>query len=131
MDSHNNQIDKAALCELIRSAREDVGMSLDELSATSGVWKTGLKRLEAGDPRTTISTIETCMVALEARGVRFLYGGEVTDPSYTVPGMKVRRPSHPRKGLPRREDKPSYLPPGWQGRYERTPWGLRIVHGSQ
>jgi len=106
-------------------------MSLEELSATSGVWRTGLKRLEAGDPRTTISTIETCMVALEAKGVRFRYGGEVTDPSYTVPGMKVRRPSRPRNGRSRGEVKPSFLPPGWKGRYERTPWGLRILHGSQ
>lgn len=104
-------------------------MSLDDLAGAAGLRPHVVRRMEQGDPRTTIRTVESCLVALEARGVRFRYGGEVTKPSYTVTGMKVRRPSRSRKIQGNSQEKPSYLPVGMKGRCERTSWGFRIVHG--
>jgi len=128
MDSRNQPIDKAALCSLLKSAREDVGMSLDDLSEATGIWKTGLRRMEAGDPRTTISTIESCLVVLEARGVGFRYAGDVTEPSYSVPGKRPRRPApSPKRGKRRL----SFLPDGWQGEVTRTSWGYSLSRGVE
>jgi len=123
MDSRNQPIDKTALCSLLKSAREDIGMSIDDLSEATGIWKTGLRRMEEGDPRTTISTIESCLVVLEARGVRFRYAGDVTTPSYSVPGKRPRRPAPPPKRMKRRL---SFLPDGWQGEITRTKWGYSL-----
>jgi len=101
-------------------------MSVDDLARATGLRPHVLRRMEVGDPRTTIRTVESCIVALEANGVRFRYAGDVTEPSYSIPGRKTRRPSPKPPERKTRGRNPSFLPAGWSGTVERAQWGYRL-----
>jgi transcriptional regulator with XRE-family HTH domain len=70
---------------ILRAARLLLSISQDELARSSGVSPSSIKRIEGGDRRVMISSVDALKQALEERGIVFLGATETLGPGFRVP----------------------------------------------
>lgn len=89
-------LDLAAIGERLRSAREARGLTLDQLSALSGLSKAHLSRLESGDRHPSIAVLVDLASALGSR-ISSLLGEDIAGSPLATYGPDV--PRHVAGGL--------------------------------
>ncbi|KGD99310.1 helix-turn-helix transcriptional regulator [Rhizobium sp. YS-1r] len=77
----------------LRAARAMTGMTVEDLSAASGLSKSAIEEAEAAQVFADAGVTERLRTIFESRGILFLGAGEGDDPG-AGPGVRLRQQFH-------------------------------------